>query len=106
MLDKHKLIAFHYFVIQAAGMLEEQGKTGSPVGLAAAYFLTENIVKGDYLNSETKYEQIEKAYNVGKTIYENLIKDSEEANVIDKLFDGSMNPNEIIQYAKTKGYMS
>ena len=106
MVDKYKLIAFHYFVSEAIEMNEELNGVLKPLAYAAAWFMCENIVKGDYFAQGLEFETIEKSYNFGKVIYENLIKGSSQSNTLENLFDGSKTPDEILEYAKAKGYMS
>lgn len=106
MEDKYKLIAFHYYVMQIEEINEEMGQAGSIVDLAAAYFMTENIVKGDYLEANLKYEQIEKAFKVGKHFFEQNLKGIDNVKMWEKIFDGSMNPDQILQHVKSKGHMS
>lgn len=106
MEDKYKLIAFHYFVSEAIEMNEELNGALKPLAYAAAWFMCENIVKGDYLAQGLEFETIEISYNLGKAIYENLIKGSGQSDTLEKLFDGSKTPDEILEYAKTKGYIS
>ena len=110
MEDKYKLIAFHYFALEAIEMNEELNEELDDVQklltYAAAWFMCENIVKGDYFAQGLEFKKIEKNFNVGKAIYENLIMGSGQSNTLEKLFDGSKTPDEILEYAKTKGYMS
>lgn len=106
MEDKYKLIAFHYFALEAIEMNEELDDVQKLLIYAAAWFMCENIVKGDYLAQGLEFETIEKSYNFGKVIYENLLKGSDQSNTLEKLFDGSKTRDEILEYAKTKGYMS
>ena len=106
MEDKYKLIAFHYFLSEVILMNEEINNDLKPLIYAAAWFMCENIVKCNYLAKGLEFEKIEKSYNFGKTIYENLIKGSDQSNTLEKLFDGSKTPDEILEYAKTKGYIS
>ena len=106
MEDKYKLIAFHYFVSEAIEMNEELNGVLKPLAYAAAWFMCENIVKGDYFAQGLEFETIEKSYNFGKVIYENLIKGSSQSNTLENLFDGSKTPDEILDYAKSKGYIS
>ena len=106
MVDKYKLIAFHYFALEAIEMNEELDDVQKLLIYAAAWFMCENIVKGDYFAQGLEFKKIEKNFNVGKAIYENLIKGSDQSNTLEKLFDGSKTPDEILEYAKTKGYMS
>ena len=109
MVDKYKLIAFHYFVSEAIEMNEmneELDDVQKLLAYTAAWFMCENIVKGDYFAQGLEFETIEKSYNFGKVIYENLIKGSSQSNTLENLFDGSKTPDEILEYAKTKGYMS
>lgn len=110
MEDKYKLIAFHYFALEAIEMNEELNEELDDVQklliYAAAWFMCENIVKGDYFAQGLEFKKIEKNFNVGKAIYENLIMGSDQSNTLEKLFDGSKTPDEILEYAKTKGYIS
>ena len=106
MEDKYKLIAFHYFVSEAIEMNEELNGALKPLEYAAAWFMCENIVKGDYFAQGLEFKKIEKNYNAGKAIYENLIMGSGQSNTLEKLFDGTKTPDEILEYAKTKGYIS
>ena len=106
MVDKYKLIAFHYFALEAIEINEELDDVQKLLIYAAAWFMCENIVKGDYLAQGLEFETIEKNYNFGKAIYENLIKGSSQSNTLEKLFDGIKTPDEILEYAKAKGYMS
>lgn len=109
MVDKYKLIAFHYFALEAIEMNETNEELDDVQKLliyAAAWFMCENIVKGDYFAQGLEFKKIEKNFNVGKAIYENLIKGSSQSNTLEKLFDGSKTPDEILDYAKSKGYMS
>ena len=106
MEDKYKLIAFHYFLSEVILMNEEINNDLKLLTYAAAWFMCENIVKGDYLAQGLEFKTIEKNYNFGKTIYENLIMGSSQSNTLEKLFDGSKTPDEILDYAKSKGYIS
>lgn len=106
MVDKYKLIAFHYFALEAIEMNEELYDVQKLLIYAAAWFMCENIVKGDYFAQGLEFKKIEKNFNVGKAIYENLIMGSGQSKTLEKLFDGSKTPDEILEYAKTKGYMS
>ena len=106
MEDKYKLIAFHYFVSEAIEINEELDDVQKLLIYAAAWFMCENIVKGDYFAQGLEFKKIEKNYNVGKAIYENLIMGSGQSNTLEKLFDGTKTPDEILEYAKTKGYIS
>lgn len=106
MEDKYKLIAFHYYVMQIEELNEEIGQEGSIVDLAAAYFVTENIVKGDYLKANLKYEQIDKAFKAGKHFFEQNFKGSDYTNMWEKMLGGSMTPDQILQHVKGKEHMS
>lgn len=106
MEDKYKLIAFHYYVMQIEELNVEMGIEGSVVDLAAAYFMTENIVKGDYLKANLKYEQIDKAFKAGKHFFEQNLKGIDNVKMWEKMLDGSMNPDQILQHVKGKDHMS
>ena len=59
MVDKYKLIAFHYFALEAIEMNEELNGVLKPLAYAAAWFMCENIVKGDYFAQGLEFETIE-----------------------------------------------
>ena len=84
MVDKYKLIAFHYFALEAIEMNEELDDVQKLLIYAAAWFMCENIVKGDYFAQGLEFKKIEKL-TLKRSLKKEWRQNSQKNPLIEKL---------------------